>query len=374
MKNNKKLTVAFSVMALCIILLIAVQFIPDGKVVPAVAETENSKVTVRLLAVGDNLIHSPIFNSCKTENGFNFDGLYKNIKGYIKDADIAAINQETIFVEDSSRFSGYPAFGTPPQVGESIVRAGFNTVTHATNHTYDKGENAVLYTMDFWDKHSDVMVLGINRTPEKKQQIAIFEKNGLKIAMLNFTYGLNGYKLLKEKEHLVNIFSRSEETALLLKKAEDDADITVVFTHFGTEYTHTPTKEQKKDVEFLCKNGADVIIGTHPHVVQPFTKHISENGNEAVVFYSLGNFISNQDGPSKILGAMADVTITKENGAAKVEKYTMHPTVTHVSDKKYTAYMLYDYTDELAKTHSRAYGLTVDKLKKLYDEIINIEV
>jgi poly-gamma-glutamate synthesis protein (capsule biosynthesis protein) len=147
-----------------------------------------------------------------------------------------------------------------------------------------------------------------------------------------------------------------------------------VFVHFGTEYTHTPTASQKRDVEFLTENGADVIIGTHPHVIQPVTEHISENGNKSVVFYSLGNFLSNQSGTDKILGGMASVTISKENGETFVENYEMLPTVTHAESGLYTAYMLSDYTDELARKHRRCPALTVQKIQALYDKVMAIEV
>ncbi len=331
------------------------------------------KVTLTIKAVGDNLMHSPVYNSCRDEDGFNFDGLYENIIPYIKDADIAAINQETIFVEETQAFSGYPSFGTPEQVGESIERAGFNLITHATNHTYDRGYNALMHTIDFWKQYDHIKVIGIHETAEKQSEIEIFEKGDLKVALLNFTYGLNGYKLPSDKPYLVNIIDCGEGNKTLLEKAEESADITVVFLHFGTEYTHTPTAQQKKEIEFLVQNGADVIIGGHPHVIQPVCEHTSENGNKAVVFYSLGNFLSNQSGTDKILGGMASVTIEKENGVTKVTHYEMLPTVTH-ADGKYTAYMLSDYTDELAKKHRRAPALTVEKLQSLFDKVMAIEV
>lgn len=377
MTKSKKLIITGAVFAVAVILLAIVLLTPAKDA--SVGNTQSpqqlppEKVSVNIKAVGDNLIHSPIYNSCKTQDGFNFDSLYEYITPYIDGADIAAINQETIFVESVSALSGYPAFGTPQQVGESVIKAGFNLITHATNHTYDKGYDALLHTMGFWSQ-KDVKVLGINGSAEKQQTVDIWEKDGLKIAMLNFTYGLNGYRLPADKQYLVNILDRGELNAQLLQSAEESADITVVFVHFGTEYTHTPTSGQKKDVEFLVENGADVIIGTHPHVVQPVTEHISQNGNKAVVFYSLGNFVSNQSGKEKILGAMADVTITKENGKTYVEKYDMLPLVTHVSDKKYRAYMLNDYTDELATKHTRCPSLTVEKLQTLFDEIESIKV
>lgn len=373
MTKTKKLIITGAVLLCAVALLCVMLFLPssEGRIVEEIAPPQ--KVSLRIRAVGDNLIHSPIYNSCKTPDGFNFDGLYENIKPYLSVADIAAINQETIFVEDVAALSGYPAFGTPPEVGESVVRAGFNLITHATNHTYDKGYNALMHTMKFWSQ-KDVMVLGINGSAEKQQKIDIWEKDGLKIALLNFTYGLNGYRLPADKKYLVNIIDRSEENAQLIKKAEQSADMTVVFLHFGTEYTHVPTSSQKQDVEFFTENGADVIIGTHPHVVQPVAEHICENGNKSLVFYSLGNFVSNQGGKEKILGAMADVTISKENGRTYVEKYDMLPLVTHAQDKKYSAYMLCDYTDEMAKKHTRCPNLTVEALQTLFNKVKGIEV
>lgn len=361
-------------MLCAIVCLVEILLFPAPKEVheEVIASSEPQKVSFTIKAVGDNLIHSPIYNSCKQEDGYNFDGLYENIAPYIKDADIAAINQETIFVDAAQTFSGYPSFGTPEQVGESIEKAGFNLITHATNHTYDRGYSALMHTMDFWKQYDHITVLGVNESEEESQKVDVIEKGDLKVALLNFTYGLNGYKLPSDKPYLVNLLDCGEGNAELLEKAEERADITVVFFHFGTEYTHTPTAQQKKEIEFLVQNGADIIIGGHPHVIQPVCEHTSENGNKAVVFYSLGNFISNQSGTDKILGGMASVTIVKEDGKTFVESYEMLPTVTHAENGKYTAYMLSDYTDELAKKHRRASGLTVEKLQSLFDKVMAI--
>ena len=373
MSRNKKLAIVFSVMT-CAIVLLVIMLVNEFDTPKEPAIQEPSKVSVTLKAVGDNLIHSPIYNSCKTEDGFNFDGLYENISPHIKDADIAAINQETIFVDSVSALSGYPAFGTPPEVGESVVKAGFNLVTHATNHTYDKGASAVFHTIDFWKNHEDVTVIGINENQDKQDSLTIWEKDNLKIALLNFTYGLNGYRPPADKSYLINIFKRGEREEEILARAEEDADITVVFLHFGTEYTHKPTASQIKDVEFLTQNGADIIIGTHPHVIQPACEHISENGNRSVVFYSLGNFVSNQKENPKILGGMANITITKEDEKVSIENYEMLPTVTHRENGMYSVYMLSDYTDELAKKNTRGSSLSVEKLQTMFDDVMSIEV
>lgn len=333
--------------------------------------TEEKVKKLTLVAVGDNLIHSPIYKSCKTGDGYNFDGLYENVKERISSADIAVINQETIFVDNPTLFSGYPAFGSPVQVGEAVVKAGFDVVTHATNHTYDKGLRGIEDTLSFWQKHREISILGINKDEKDSKSVEILSQNGIDIAMLNFTYGLNGFRLPSGKEYLVNLLDHSENTKELLKRAEENGDITIVFVHFGTEYTHVPTSQQKKDVEFLCENGADIIIGTHPHVIEPAEEYVSSNGNKSIVFYSLGNFISNQDSISKILGAMAEVTIVKDGEKTFVESFKMLPTVTHVSNRRYTAYMLEDYTDELARVHSRVPNLTVEKLENLFNSVQN---
>ena len=374
MTRTKKLIITFSVMVTAIVALILVLTLPERQWAESVNKEMEEKVTVTVRAVGDNLIHSPVWKSCKTDDGYNFDSVYENISPHIKDADIAAVNQETVFVDESWGYSGYPSFGVPKEVGESLIGAGFNVITHATNHSYDRGLRGITYTMDFWKNYAGVIVLGVNDNPEKQQQIDVFKKGDLSIAMLNFTDSLNGYTLPEDKPYLVNRLSMGEIEKNLLSRAEQTADITIVFVHFGTEYTHKPTEKQKEMVEFLCSNGADIIIGTHPHVVQPYTKHTAENGNEAVVFYSLGNFVSNQGGIEKVLCAMADIKITKENGVVSVESYKMHPVVTHCSDGKYSAYMLDDYTDDLALRHTRAKGITVEKLKALYEKILSVEI
>ena len=355
-------------------LLIALTLCASCGKTQSVFENRNEEIPleteIRIMAVGDNLIHSPIYKSCRTENGYDFSGIYSHIVPYIKDADIAAINQETVFVSDERLYSGYPMFGTPMFVGEAIKQAGFNVVTHATNHAFDKHADAVFETIDFWKKYPEIMYLGIHDSAEDAKKINYFVKNDFKIALLNFTYGLNGFTLPKGKEYLIDLYD-SENAAYYVKRAEETADYTVVFIHFGTEYTHTPTQTQKKWAHDLCENGADLIIGAHPHVIQNYEMITSDNGNKAVVFYSLGNFVSNQDSIDKVLGAMADVTVKKSGDKVRTENYVMHPVVTHAG-KKYTIYMLKDYTDELAAKHRRCRGLTVNKLKKLFNSVTNL--
>lgn len=330
--------------------------------------------TVRLMAVGDNLIHGSVYKSGLQADGtYNYDNFFENIKDELEVADIKVINQETVLVKDSNNYSGYPTFGSPYGIGEAIVDAGFNVVLHATNHSYDKGINGIKETLDFWDQYKDkVMVLGIHDSLEDSNQISIIEVNDIKIAMINYTYGLNGFKLPSDKSYLVDTLYDQKKVVADIKEAKKTADLVIVFPHWGTEYVYEETKYQREQAELMAEAGADLIIGTHPHVVEPLKVIKTSDEREVPVYYSLGNFISSQDKKPRMLGAMAEVTIKKEDGVTTIES-NIKPLVTHNEGlkKEFTVYMLEDYTEELASKHRmNKEGLTLEYLKNLYDKII----
>ena len=278
-----------------------------------------------LLAVGDNLIHIEVVQSGLKEDGsYNYDHLYDEIKDDIMAADIAVVNQETILGGRDLTYSGYPAFNSPTEIGDALINAGFDVVLHATNHTLDKGLQGVLNTLDYWDKHPEITVLGINRSGEDRNRIAIIEKNGIRIAMLNYTYGLNGYKIPEDRPYLVNLLDKDLMEADL-KKARSEADFVVVFPHWGTEYSYEPSKSQKELVEFFYELGVDLVIGTHPHVLQPVELITSESGHNMLVYYSLGNFLSYQKEAARMLGGMAHVTITKDDTGTYISSASITP-------------------------------------------------
>ncbi len=324
--------------------------------------------------VGDNLIHNSIYFAAKTENGYNFDMMFENVKDEIEKADISIINQETILVEDPSRYSSYPTFGSPTEVGDSVAKAGFDVVAHASNHTYDKGTSGITDTLNFWKKnYPDITVLGIHEN-EEESDISYLEKNNIKIAFVNYTYGLNGFKLPEGKEYMIDILGNNDEIKETLKEAEENSDITIAILHIGTEYVYKPTNYHKEYVDFFVDNGADIVLCAHPHVLEPYDMVTTENGNKGLVYYSLGNFISNQDEVPRLLGGMADFTIERnEQGKISIKDYSLVPLVTHYSDKYYTTYKLSDYTDELAKKHkiSSKREFSVDVLWNLYNKIMD---
>lgn len=329
----------------------------------------DNKVTLTM--VGDNLIHGAVYRTAKTERGYDFNRIFANVKSEIENSDLAIINQETILVDEAHEVGSYPRFGTPEAMGHAIVNAGFDVVAHATNHTNDKGIEGIEDTLDFWKtNYPDIKILGIHEDKEESD-IVYVEKKNIKIAFVNYTYGLNGLDLPKDKKYMVDLLGDKEEIAETLKEAKANSDILIPILHIGTEYVYEPSTYHKNYVDFFIDNGADIVLCAHPHVLEPYGMVTTKNNNTALVYYSLGNFVSAQDKMPRMLGGMAKIELVKENDEVKIQSYDMIPLVTHYENDYFTTYKLEDYTDELARKHKL--GLTVDKLKNLYNDIMSEE-
>lgn len=338
--------------------------------------TKAATSEVELLAVGDDLIHSRVIAAAKQKNGkYDFSNMFKSLKKEIQAADIAAINQETILVD--SNFTGYPSFGSPKTLADAIADAGFDVVTHATNHTMDRGTAAITGTLNYWKtKHPDVKVLGIHDSQKAASKITVVRKNGIRIAMLNYTYGLNGYRLPAGKSYMVDLLNSQTKIREDIKKAKKVSDFVVVFAHMGMEYVYSPDYTQNTWTNFFLNEGVDLLIGTHPHVLQPYKMLKNKSGHKMLVYYSLGNFVSCQTAVPRLLGGMAKITIVKDSKGTRIKKYTMDPLVTHISKgcTGFRVYKLTKYTDALAKSNaihqlSPYETFTPDSLKKLYKRI-----
>ncbi len=305
---------------------------------------------VDLIAVGDNLYHTRIIESGKRWDGTrNYDAIYANIKDYIKSADIKVINQEVILTGDPSKWSGYPTFGCPLEAGQAVVNAGFNVVTHATNHSWDKGRAGAMDSIRFWKSKPGVLLTGMYASWNDYNSTVIGEYNGVKVAFLNYTYGLNGYTLPFDCRYMVKLLNmdliRSD-----IQKARQQADIVIVFPHWGEEYTNNPTAAQRSLAWQIANAGADMIIGCHPHVIQPLEIITTNGGRKVPCYYSLGNFVSNMPQPERCVEAMAKVRIKKEGKKVSIISAEAVPIVNYINatDTRFTVYMLSDYTDALA--------------------------
>ncbi|PHV71368.1 poly-gamma-glutamate biosynthesis protein [Sporanaerobium hydrogeniformans] len=314
---------------------------------------------VSIIMVGDVLLHTPVTESGKGENDvYNYAHLFKEVKEDIQEADLAIVNQEVILGGKELGLSGYPTFNGPYEVGDALVEAGFNVVLHATNHTLDKGKKGILNTLNFWETHyPQVGVLGIQDTQkEQEDAIYVYEKEGIKIAILNYTYGTNGIPLPDGQPYWVNLLGE-DRLKKDINKAKALADFVIVCPHWGTEYTHVATKEQRYWAEFMAHEGVDLILGTHPHVIEPIEWIEGKNGHKTLVYYSLGNFVNSTSESGKgvaarMLGAMAKITLERdEKGQVGIKEYGAQALVTHLQKGRgnITTYRLQDYTEALAQ-------------------------
>ena len=313
---------------------------------------------VDLLMVGDILLHDNVQNSGKLSDGtYNYDHLFANVIEEVQAADVAIANQEVILGGVELGLSGYPRFNGAYEVGDALVRAGFDVILHATNHTMDKGKEGLVNCMNFWEeKYPEVAVLGVFDSQESfDNDIYVYEEDGLKVAILNYTYGTNGLPVPSDMPYAVAMLEK-EKVIEDLQKAEEIADFTVVCPHWGTEYQHKPSEEQREWAELFMEYGADLVIGVHPHYIQPVEMLTEDNGEEMLVYYSLGNFInstsdSGRGTADRMIGGMAKVTIAKtEDGEAYIKTYGVEPLVTQLlyGPQEITTYFLSEYTEELA--------------------------
>lgn len=322
------------------------------------SEAEPEPETMQIVMVGDMLMHDKIIESGKQEDGtYNFDHLFTYVAEFISSADLAIANQETIMGGPSYGYTGYPSFNTPYALADAEVKAGFDVLLLATNHTLDKGKNGVLNCMDYLDTNYPTLgYVGINHSQdEQDNNIFTYEANGIKVAILNYTYGTNGNSLPSDMPYLVNLLDEDKVRADI-RKAEEIADFTIVCPHWGTEYRLEEDSSQQRWANIFLEEGVDLVMGTHPHVIEPIQWLTDENGNEMLVYYSLGNFVngtaSKGSGVTKrMVGGIADVTIGRdeETGEVEIIEYDAVPIVCHVAKgTEYTVYYMEDYTEELA--------------------------
>ncbi|BBF44682.1 capsule biosynthesis protein capA [Lachnospiraceae bacterium KM106-2] len=350
-----------------------VQRILEKKAVKVQAKTKVSQKPVNtpvpkveevsLLAVGDNLIHSQIIRDGNRGNGkYDFNHLYDGIRSDVKKADYAVINQETILGGTKLGCSGYPRFNSPTQVGDAVVKAGFNIVLHATNHSMDRGEVGMQNSLNYWKTKKGVTVLGANKSQTERNTIRIVNKNGIRIAMLNYTFSLNGLPMPKDRRYMVDLLEENKVKADI-EKAKKESDFIIVFPHWGTEYMLKPVAYQKKWASIFLDAGVDLVIGAHPHVVEPIEWMKREDGHKMLVYYSLGNYISSQTDMARMLGGMAKLTIKKKGDEhAYIDKANVTPIVTHIHNGHYTVYKLKNYSESLARVHKlRVRGTSFSK-------------
>lgn len=324
---------------------------------------------IHLMALGDNLMHMGVVYSGKQNDGsLNYDFLFDEISEFLEQADIKIINQETPLAGNQRGFSGYPNFNSPTEVGDAIADAGFNVVLQASNHSADQGIDGIDHCVTFWRSHPEVLLTGIHE-PADSPEIPMLTIKDKTFAILNYTYGPNYGSAPDSLSSRMNILCAvNEQTKTIdyttlnpqviedIKSAEKAADMVIVCPHWGTEYETTPSSYQKNFALQMTEAGADVIIGTHPHVVQPVELIEAANGNTALCYYSLGNYVSTQKKGKSMLEAMAWITFhVTENGISlTMEDTGVIPLVCHYTSgpvRIKDVYLLENYSEELAANH-----------------------
>jgi len=348
---------------------------------------------VSMIMAGDNLIHSSIYKDAyKGNNEYDFTKMYELLKPIVTTYDIAYYNQETILGGKELGVSNYPRFNSPQEVGDAMIDAGFNLVSLATNHTIDSGEKAVVASRKYWNSKENVLAVGSYISNEERNEIKIIEKNNITYTLLNYTYGTNGIPVPTGKEYLVNVWPTNlnindvardtkyqeykEQVKQDIESVRDKVDVLMVAMHWGIEYTHEPTAYQKDVATYLASLDVDIIIGTHPHVIQPI-----EWIDDTLVIYSLGNLISAQYQDAfynKMVGLMTSLEIHKKviGEQKKIIITNIDNELIYTYYKNWRNYKIVPFSTQEISTYLPNYQSVYEHYKKIvqkYDSNISVK-
>lgn len=333
-------------------------------------EDKYANVDISFIAAGDNLIHANLYLDAErrgnAEKRHDFLPLYQNVAPLISAADFAYINQETVMAGEEYGYSAWPCFNSPQQLGIDLVEVGFDIISVANNHLLDKGESGYRSTLDFWHSQPVTMIGGYYNA-EDMANIRTIEKDGVTIALLSYTYGddpngmylgTNGIRLPWNSEMVVP-YTTDELLKSDLARAEIIADFTIVSIHWGLEGSQSIIPEQERLAQLLADNGADVILGSHSHTLQPLTWIKSQTtGKDVLCIYSLGNFVSGQKGLVNMVGGLLSFSVKGDgDDGLCVTDVLFTPTVTYYDAGWYSTniYLMDQYTNEVAATHGIQY-------------------
>lgn len=331
--------------------------------------------TIHMSAVGDIMCHLTNVKNAysSTSKDYDFSNVFENILEYTKNADITIGNLETTFAGSSRGYTGYPTFNTPEVLGKNLKDIGVDVLSTANNHCMDKGYSGLESTLNFLDEYG-LAHTGTARSEEEQDDILIKDVNGIKIAFLSYTYGTNGITIPKDKTYSVNLIDKDLiKEHISLAKAQK-VDVICVNMHWGTEYKLTPQSLQKELADFLFENGVDIILGSHPHVLEPMEKRTItlEDGTtkDGFIIYSLGNFVSGQIYANTKSTVILDIQISK-NAEGKISIDSVNYTPVYLYDKgssakSRTRYTLIDVKKAIADYDS---GNTSSISKSLYDTL-----
>lgn len=340
-----------------------------------VAATGSTQIDICM--VGDVLLQESVIATAENSDGsYDFTHIFENTASETSSYDLAMLDQETVLGGTEFGIQDSSLFNSPQEAGDAEVAAGYDVILHANNHVMDMGYEGLHSELEFWrTNHPEISVLGVidplSDDPGSLDDIYVYEKDGVRVAILNYTYGLN---VDSDTEGAVALLEE-EKIRTDCETANSLADIVIVCPHWGTANTLEPDDDQRQWAQLFLECGVDVVIGCHTHTVQPIEVLTDDDGHQMVCFWSIGNFISDMSRKVNMVGGIARVRIVRDSdGTVRVSGYGLTPVVTHKDTDDETTYLLSDYTDELAETNELSsvtpeycQGLLSDTLGSDYD-------
>ena len=333
-----------------------------------VEQTEPSTIITKIedqhfsmSVIGDIMCHNTQYKDAynSSTGTYDFSYVFEDIKNYISEADIAVGNLETTFAGKDRGYSNYPRFNTPEQLAYNLKDFGIDVLSTANNHCMDTNFSGLVSTLNYLDD-AGISYMGTNSTQENQNKVLIKDVNGIKIAFLSFTYGTNGIPVPKDKSFAVNLIDNTLILEQLSLAKSQNPDLICVSMHWGIEYQTKQNSEQEKLANLLFENGVDVILGSHPHVLQPMEKKTitlaDGSSKDCFVIYSLGNFMSGQTQTNTRNSVILNMDFTKsgETGKTTIDSVSYVPIYMYKSNSKVTQkYRVLDIEKTIANYESR---------------------
>ncbi len=391
-KNKRKVNIghililAISILCILFLLIFLIKTLFSNK-----TETETSKsstestseTTVSFMGVGDDLIHDTVYNDALQSDGtYDFTKMYSNFKEDAQNSDISFINQETVLGGEELGLSGYPTFNSPSEIAKNLEDTGFNLVNLATNHCLDKSEQGIINELNTF-KQTNIVTNGVYDSQEAFDTIPTFTKKGITFSFLAYTYGTNGI----EAPNSYNVrYLDDDQIQSDVAKAKEMSDVVIVSAHWGDENTFEPNDLQTHYAQLFADCGVDVVIGTHPHTIQPVEWITGNSGNKMLCVYSLGNFLGGMLTTDNAIGGEIKFDFVKKEDAISIENVQWIPTIIHFEGNQdnileerynYKAYKYAQYSNKLAKKHVlNGYEdnvVSLDYIKNKTEEVIDAQ-